>query len=195
MKAIDSKYFSDSIKSAISKIPTFDPSHPLKLLWDMLTMMSISYFLIFFPLRVAFGLEIYFSFIPYIAFGVLLADSVIYLNTGFYERGVLVSDRIGIFMHYISHRMLADIFSLMPFFVYDFSDINENLFSNMPKLLESLIGILFLIRLKHLGMSKKKIEERFYEKKTLMHIISLLSLLLTTIYIAHLLACFWAITA
>ena len=158
-------------------------------------MMSISSFLIFFPLRIAFGLEIYFSFIPFAAVCVLIADTLILLNTGFYDKGALVSDRIGILVHYFNRRMLSDLLSFLPFLIFDISDSNQNIFSDPIKFLERMIAVLFLIRLKHLGMNKKKIEERFYEKKTLMHIISLISLLLNTIYIAHLLACIWAIIA
>lgn len=158
-------------------------------------MLAIAYFLVFFPLRVAFGLSLYNSGVAFIALAVILMDIIISLNTGFYDKGSLVSDRVGILMNYLTNRALTDAISLMPFIIYDFSGIDENLFSNPLKFAESVISLLFLVRIFQLSQLKKKIEERFYQKKSLTHTFALLSLLLTILYIAHLLACIWIIVA
>lgn len=158
-------------------------------------MVSITYYLIFFPLRIAFGLDIHDSIASYFALGIIFFDILVYLNTGFYDKGALVTDRIGILIHYLDTRFLSDIFSMIPFLVYDIADHEANLFSDFLKLFESFISLMFLVRVSHLGQIKKKIEERFYQKKTLTHIISLFTLLATTLYIAHLFSCIWIIVA
>lgn len=69
-----SKFLTARMRKFIQKIPIFEPSHPLKLLWDTLNMMSITYFLLFFPLRVTFGLPIFNSLYSTAAICVLVID-------------------------------------------------------------------------------------------------------------------------
>lgn len=125
-------------------------------------MIGIAYFLIFFPLRIAFGIDIYDSIASFFALGIIFFDILVYLNTGFYDKGALVTDRIGIFIHYVDTRFLTDIFSMFPFVAYNVSDSSSNLFSDSAKFIESVISLIFLVRVSHLGSIKKKIEERFY---------------------------------
>ena len=110
-------------------------------------MLCIAYFLIFFPLRVVFGLEIFNSAVSIIALVVIIFDALVFLNTGFYEKGALITDRIQVFMHYISSRFLQDFFSIIPFIFYDFSDVSNNMLADTTKLFESCISLLFLIRI------------------------------------------------
>lgn len=156
-------------------------------------MISIAYYLIFFPLRVTFGLSLFSNPFSYIALFVIISDILVHLNTGFYDKGVLVTDRIHILINYFSNRIFHDLISLIPFIMYDFSDVSSNMLSNELKFLESMVSLLFLIRVSHLTSLKRKIEERFYEKKMLTHIFSLFSLLLNTLYIAHLFSCAWLV--
>lgn len=135
----------------VDKLPLFVPSHTTKLLWDFLNMISIAFFLIFFPLRVAFGLDMFSTIISYISLVIIILDIVVNLNTGYYGKGVLITDRTHILLNYINERMFADIISLLPFILFDFSDINSNMLSNKLKFSESIISILFLIKLKRLS--------------------------------------------
>lgn len=139
--------FSPRFKKLIDKVPLFQPSNTSKLLWDFLAMLCIAYYLIFFPLRVTFGLEIFYSPVSFLALVVIIFDVLVFLNTGFYEKGALITDRIHIFMHYISNRFLQDFISVLPFLFYDFSDISSNMLADSTKLLESCISLLFLIRI------------------------------------------------
>ncbi|KAL4485121.1 hypothetical protein ABPG73_015672 [Tetrahymena malaccensis] len=195
LKSIYVRLFSEQIKHYFQSIPLFLPSHTLKLLWDSINMISISYYLIFFPLRIAFGLGYEDSMASYFALGVLILDIFIYLNTGFYDKGALITDRIQIFIHYLDSRFFTDLFSMVPFVVYNISSSDSNFLSDPLKFLESIISLLFLVRVNHLGQIKKKIEERFYQNKTLTHVISLFTLLATALYIAHLFSCMWIIIA
>lgn len=114
-------------------------------------MISISYFLIFFPLRIAFGIDINDSIASYFAMGIIFFDILVYLNTGFYDKGTFVTDRIRIFIHYMDTRFLSDIFSMIPFIVYNISDPKNNIFLDSAKLIESLVSLMFLVRVSHLG--------------------------------------------
>ena len=140
------KHFSKELKITLNKIPLFSPSHTVKLLWDFLNMISIAYYLIFFPLRIAFGLNLYSNPISFIAVILIQFDILVHLNTGFYDKGALVNDRIHILMHYLGKRFITDILTMIPFLVYGFSGSHDNLLSTFPKLLESAISLLFLIR-------------------------------------------------
>lgn len=114
-------------------------------------MIAITYFLIFFPLRIAFGLSLYNSGVAFIALAVIILDIIVSLNTGFYDRGSLVSDRVGILMNYLTNRALTDSLSVLPFLIYDISGVNQNIFADPMKLIESAISVLFLTRIFHLG--------------------------------------------
>lgn len=114
-------------------------------------MISIAYFLIFFPFRITFGLHLYDYAGSYICAGIVTSDIVVCMNTGFYSKGALVSERIGICMHYMNTRLLLDFITLIPFVLYDFSNISTNLFSDRDKFIESFLSVMFLIRISHLG--------------------------------------------
>ena len=64
-------------------------------------MISISYFLIFFPLKIAYGTKLYSNPFPLVGLSIILLDILVFLNSGFYDKGALVTDRISIFLNYV----------------------------------------------------------------------------------------------
>lgn len=195
MSRAHTKLLTDRMRKVLDSIPIFEPSHPMKLLWDTLNMVSISFFLLFFPIRVTFGLPVYDYWYSTAALTVLIVDVFVTLNTGYYEKGTLVNDKIGILMNYLRRRIISETVSFLPFILTNFSDSNAGIFVDGKKTVESIIALMFLVRLLHLSHIKRKIEERFYQRKMLTHILSLFSLLLNMIYIAHILACVWILVA
>jgi hypothetical protein len=72
------------------------------------------------PTSLAFGTNIYEMVPEYIlkgSFLYLIFDIVISLNTGFYDKGILIDDRIDILYNFLNEEFLLEITTLTPLFV------------------------------------------------------------------------------
>ena len=117
----------------------------------------------------------YYVFLEIIPFWIFIIDILIILNTGFYERGTLISDKKLIVKNYYKSHLLLDLISLGP-----------SLFNIYTKFTQ----ILFLLRIFKLRNLTKKMNEYLQLPEYTSGFIKLLSLFFNIIYLAHLCGCF-----
>ena len=88
----------------IDKFPVFNPSSNLKLVWDFAQLTIVIIFMFFIPIHIIF--EISFAnlvgdVITTLGPVLLIADNVVYLNMGIYEKGLLNCNRSQIFQYWL----------------------------------------------------------------------------------------------
>ena len=86
------------------------------------------------------------------------------MNTSYYDKGSLVSERVEIIINYFEGEMWLDIFSFLPSFI--FFEIEKANNSYYPLLL-------VFLKFSRFKRIVKKIKERFYHNKKFTHILSL----------------------
>ena len=94
------------LRELLSKIPTFDPNNPLKIIWDLLIATMIFILVLVHTIERAFDTAIIpKNFIEGITFLVLIPivlDSLVTLNSQIYIGGHAVKDRLSILMYCVS---------------------------------------------------------------------------------------------
>ncbi len=114
-----------------------------------------------------------------------LIEIPICLNTAYFEKGAQVMDHKKIFRRYLNTRLLIDWVALFIVITMCFDFHYELEFFNFC----------YFFKYKNFKKIAKKISDRFYLKKYFIHLIALIKLFITVLYIAHLFACLWCLTA
>lgn len=126
-----------------------------------------------------------------VSFSIFSLDIVINLNTGFYQKGNLVMDRVKILRNYLSFWFWIDIFSTIPidnfFGSSNSSGSNPRTFLRYIKIIR-VLKLLKLIRLTKLKIMIIKIKDRISNKKVL-SLITVFKLLIYLLLVAHFYAC------
>jgi hyperpolarization activated cyclic nucleotide-gated potassium channel 2 len=118
-------------------------------------------------------------------------DILINFNTGFYEKGILIMDRVKILKNYLSFWFWVDIVSTIPIDkILGFDSSNNNQAGKVLKFVRVLrvLKLLKLIRLTKLKFMIIKIKDRI-SNKTILSFITVGKLLLYLFLIAHSFAC------
>lgn len=97
----------------LEQIPIFLPSHPLKIIWDFIQVLTICFFLFFIPVHIAVGVnmnELMTVELRTLAIVIVFADVLVSMNTGFFEKGVCQIDRWKVMNYYIENYFTVDFF-------------------------------------------------------------------------------------
>ena len=113
----------------------------------------------------------------------LLVDVLVNINTGYFEKGILMTKRGDILKHYRDSELKVDALSLIPFFLHYF-------IGNFYPLLELSLLFMFL-KIKKFSRISNKLMERWMLGQNLRNSISLIKLLLSVLMISHVFACIW----
>ncbi|KAL4493517.1 hypothetical protein ABPG72_007525 [Tetrahymena utriculariae] len=178
----------NSIKLLLNRIfnidiPIIKPDQYIKIIWDCFILFLLLINLLYIPMKISFSevtqfnnyLLIFFDDLPSWAF---LCDVILNFNTGYYSKGVIITERAKIFNHYIKGPFWRDIIVVVPFF---FSSVLNVKFLN----------IILLLRTNKILKIQRSIEELINLQQFQTSILNLIKLILTIIYLAHLCGCFF----
>ncbi|KAL4480343.1 hypothetical protein ABPG74_020859 [Tetrahymena malaccensis] len=195
----------NSISSALKIIPVIQPSSTLKLAWDSVNMIVILLCMFYLPIAISFNFN-YEDIMPIELLFVipifLIFDCFVNLNTGYFEKGLVITSRTKIFKKYFKNNMLNDLISLVPFLITIYGELSSQIHIKIDgknQILEIVLKILiipFFFKAFYIkNRVIKKIEERFHLSFQATNVIMLAKLLYTIILINHLFACLWVGTA
>lgn len=93
-------------------IPTIEPSSKFKLVWDVIIgMVFMTYFFII-PIHVAINVSInnlITEYVGYILHLLMLVDILFSVDTGYFEKGVNISDKKKVFIYYMKNYFWSDV--------------------------------------------------------------------------------------
>ncbi|EAR93587.2 cyclic nucleotide-binding domain protein (macronuclear) [Tetrahymena thermophila SB210] len=194
-----------SISSALKIIPVIQPSSTFKLAWDSINMLVILLCMFYLPVAIAFNFN-YEEIMPkellFVIPIFLIFDCLIHFNTGYFEKGQVITSRTKIFKKYFKNNILNDLISLVPFLITIYGELSQQIYIKIDgknQILEIVLKILiipFFFKAFYIkNRVIKRIEERFHLSFQATNIIMLAKLLYTIILINHLFACLWVGTA
>ena len=141
--------------------------------------------LIYIPIKISFDLQItnyiLLIFLEIMPFLFYCADILITLNTEFYSKGGLISDKLQIFGNYRKKEFLLDIISLL---------LPAILSLIFPK--KKIILGFFLFRIIKFKSLVKKTELLLQPSNKTHYLFVLIKLLFLILYIAHICGCVWS---
>ncbi|KAL4438146.1 hypothetical protein ABPG74_016925 [Tetrahymena malaccensis] len=173
-------------QNTVDFIPVFNPSNPLKLFWDFLISISLLLFFFAAPIHIAVSspiTQIVEKTLLYVCLVLIVVDTLVSINTGYFSKGQIVTNRFTILQFYLKNQLIIDVISIVPFFF----TIPQNSYSFFP----SILTLLIFIKFGDFSKIFKKLEEQFLLKPTTTNIVELLKLLFVLLFVAHLGACVW----
>ncbi|KAL4434925.1 hypothetical protein ABPG74_021264 [Tetrahymena malaccensis] len=192
---------SQKISNLLSCIPVFSPSNTYKFLWDLIQLFVIIFCIYFVPLTFVFKMrfkDVIPMMLGWLFPAFLLVDIFINMNTCYYDKGSLITQRNLIFIHYIKKYYVYDILSVVPLFIhflnYERIGSVQDPSQQGYKLTDSLI-LFILLKASHMSNIIRRIEERFHLTPRAMNMVSLIKLLFTILFVAHLFSQVWLFAA
>ena len=188
------------------RIPVIKPNTKMKVIWDTTIILTISIYFFIIPMQLSFDFFYDEEFVaalskinisPSISHLIILVpelmlvvDTCLKLITGFYEDGIMVTEKSKIVHHYIKKGLILDLFAYVPvlsqsFFRQEFT----NLFGNSISL--KLLQLLLFCKFKRVHMALANFEEIISSNGQHDYVLSIFRLLYILLSIAHLNACLW----
>ena len=142
----------------------------------------------FIPLQIGFkeGINVFLNknflaniFFNHVTIGLFIIDSIFTLNSGYYSKGVLVTDKFEIFKWYAKSNWL----------LYDFTTIISNSIGLYYK--SYGIEIIQMLRIIKLLKISRIIEESLQLTDKKQYVLQLIKLTFLVVFINHLCACLW----
>lgn len=171
----------------LSRIPILSPDNNLLVVWDIISVLFVilnffytTIIFAFFNQMRSFKDEGCFSidFIEFSSIFIFFLEIVINLHTGHYYKGVFVSERTKVLLHYLKNGFCYDALMLI---CYILIIRNEN----------PLLNSIFLMKLLKLKFFFRKMNEMLQMNDLKQGLFNILQVLLVIIFIAHLCACLW----
>ena len=169
--------FMTNIYQIKSPLNILDPNNSFLILWEIFIFAILSMLIFYVPYHVSFSflpnftqqysVSLIMKYVPFI----LIIDSFININTGYYDKGTTVKNRKLIILNYLKIQ-----FSL------DFITISSILYL-------SNYSIVFLLRIYQFNQLINKIDENFQLQYKIPTFFNLFKLLLTIIIVAHFCGC------
>jgi hypothetical protein len=166
------------------KSKVLKPNDSLKLIWDVFSLTILSAFYIYIPLQISFSplQNSQRMFIDILIFVFLLIDVGLSLNTGIFVNGIIIEKKIRIRKHYVKKIMLIDLIAILPFLIQFITPHND-------QFLQLLLFFKFSHYMSNLNILKDHIESLLQGDEAFEGVFSLVKLILTILFIAHLLCC------
>ena len=182
MKYIRQSTFFLCTKGFLESFSVFQPSQPLKLIWDCIQLITIFCFFFFIPIKVIYNInliDLMGTHIFFIGVAILGIDILVSANSGFYLKGFYKSERWEVLNYYLKTS-----------FLYDFGVL---LLLLIESHIWNFVLLLFFYKLKPYSLIIKRIEESFYFNINIIHYMRLGKLLAFILFVAHIFSCFWVI--
>ena len=165
----------------------FDPSGLFTLIFTFLNFIIIGFYFAYIPLAL-FVLtpddknDQYLHYIKTNFVWFLIIDVFRRLNTAYYKKGLLVTNKKFILRKYVKRYLLFDFLSLIPLSLTELS---------LKSSFSEFFLILFYFKFKHFNELVLKFEEVILMHSKLNNILSLLKLVSRLIFLSHIFACLW----
>jgi len=188
-------------------IPIIRPDKKVKIIWDLIIIFMISFFFFVIPMQLCFdmfyddefeqlfkdyhlnsSLAFFIVFLPEIF---LIFDTLLKFVTGYYENGVVVEDRGLIIHHYIKKGLVFDIVSYLPVLA---QSVVKTYFPKISYILK-IFQLLMFFKIKRVKIAVSNYEEIIASGGKHDYLLSACKLIYVIIFITHLNACFWHMTA
>ncbi|EAR84834.2 cation channel family protein (macronuclear) [Tetrahymena thermophila SB210] len=171
-------------------IPVFQPQNKYKLSWDMLQIIGIITFMFTIPIHLSNNIlleeiiSIYFLKTLVI---ILSFDIAVNFNTGFFEKGELITSRTRIAQNYIKNMLFVDLMSIIPLIAYFLK--HQNSVS-----ITSFFLLSFFCKIRCFTRIFRKLEEIIRMQHVALNLLQLFKLLSTTLIFTHIFSCIWIYT-
>lgn len=117
----------------------------------------------------------------------LILDSLMKLITGFYENGVVVTDKTIIVHHYLKNELIYDIFSYIPSLM---QGLLKEIFPNFNMILKFFQFLMFF-KIKQMKTALSNYEEIIVSNGKRDFFLKIMKIIYVIIFIAHMNACIW----
>ena len=180
-------------------VPIIKPFQKIKVLWDVLILLTIVAFFFIVPLQLSFGFNyeekldtfltmnefnhILINFISLAPEILLVLDTLLKFITGYYENGVVVIEKSHIIHHYIKKGLILDLLSYTPILVQ--AILHEH------GLTIRLMQLLVFCKLKRIQIIMHNFKEMISLNGKHDYILSLIILIFQIIFFSHINACIW----
>ncbi|KAL4436275.1 hypothetical protein ABPG74_015866 [Tetrahymena malaccensis] len=171
-------------------IPVFQPQNKYKLSWDMLQIVGIITFMFTIPIHLSNNIlleeliSIYFLKAMII---ILSFDIAVNFNTGFFEKGELITSRMRIAQNYIKNMLFVDLLSIVPLIVYFLKHKNS-------VSITSFFLLFFFCKIRCFTRIFRKLEEIIRMQYVALNLLQLFKLLSTILFFTHIFSCIWIYT-
>lgn len=128
-----------------------------------------------------FGKSISSPALSYASLAVIIFDVFIRVNTSLYKKGNLVNKRLEIIENYLQKRIYLDLLTIFPLLLINLSNSRILIFGSLSTFAKIVDFKDFF----------KKVEERFYLKRAVVHLLSLVELLIFIIFVGHIFSSIW----
>ena len=166
-------------KKIFKKIIIFDPSKKIRILWDVIMLILITFQFFIIPIDLTFEISIVSNYYPFMLhfFRItFLLDFFINLNTGIFLKGKLNFERNLIFKNYLKNGLLSDLMSIF---------IVSNIF---PR---SILDLIFFTKLINFKKTLRKIQKYILADEIIINLMNLLTHVFNVLLLAHIFACIW----
>lgn len=187
----------------VTNLPTIRPEKKVKIIWDLIILFIISFYFYIIPMQLSFDmffddeLETTFhkyhynlklaSFLIIFPELMLIIDTLLKFITGFYENGVVVTDKFEIIHHYLKNGLIYDILSYLPVLM---QGLIKQMFPNMGLILKFFQFLMFF-KIKRVQTAISNYEEIIASNGKRDFFLKFVKLMYVIIFITHLNACLW----
>lgn len=182
-------------------IPVIKPNQRFKLIWDFVIISIIMIFFFILPMQLSFdffydheflqfceknhinhNLSHFILFIPEI---ILITDTLMKFISGFYENGVMVTEKKEIIHHYLKKGIFFDILAYSPIVLHSM------LMLYVDETIVKLIQMLMFCKVKRVAIALSNFQEIISSNGRNDYVLAAVRLILTILFITHLNACTW----
>lgn len=182
-------------------VPVIKPNQKSKLIWDFIIILIIMMYFFVLPMQLSFDffwdlefedfcdkqhidhtLSKFIVFIPEI---ILITDTFLKLFSGYYENGIIVTNKKNIIEHYLKKGLFFDLLAYLPILTHGF------LIQYINGTIIKLIQMLMFCKLKRVSIALSNFHEIISSRGRNDHFLSAVRLLLTLLVITNFNACLW----
>ena len=188
-------------------VPTIMPDRKMKMVWDMIILMIISFFFCIIPMQLSFDIfyddefEQYLytyhinhsiaKFLVMIPEIFLIIDTLLKFVTGFYEDGSIIVDKSEICKHYLKKGLIFDILSYFPVIIQGLLRSQFEMYFPNQEFLIKYFQLLMVFKLKRVKIAISNFEEIIVSKGGHDFLLTAFQLMYVILFLNHLNACIW----
>ena len=185
-------------------LPVIKPFQKFKVIWDLLILFIIGGFFFLIPMQLCFDFDYeqelqtmiagvsgipdstakFFVLAPELC---LIIDTLLKFITGFYENGLVITDKHHIVVHYLKHGAIFDLLSYCPIFAQSVQ--------HGATLSLKILQFLVFCKMKRVQIIINNFKEMISLSGKNDYILSLITLTIQIIFFCHINACIWHMIA
>ena len=187
-------------------IPVIRPNQKIKILWDILILIIIVFYFFVIPMQLSF--DIYYDdqfekyahskhysksaidFILMIPEAIMITDTCLKFITGYYENGIIITDKEKIVHKYLKKGLIFDILSYCPILIQGF--YKDLVFNNASAgLLLKGLQLLVFCKMKRINTLIRNFEDVIVLNGKHDYLLNLVRICFKIVFVAHINACVW----